>query len=400
MPIYRYTAKNEHGETVKGKVEARNTNQAASALIGRSLLVIDIKSISETSFSYLQSKMMGVKLDDIVNFTRQLSTMIGAGLPLATSLSILQEQSKPAMSAVVTKLLKDVESGNSFAKALQEHPDVFSRVYIQLVRAGEAGGVLENVLDRLAITLEKQKGFAAKTKGTMIYPIIVLVAMVAVGFIMMIFVMPQMTEMYKDFGAELPLPTKILIAISDFMANFWWLIIMLAIGGFIAFRTWIKTKPGEKMFDEIVHKIPIIGNLRTKITLTEFARTLSLLLSSGVSLLEALDIVGEALNSVTFRNAVIEAKKEIERGVNLSTALEIHEVFPPILPQMISVGEETGQIDEILEKLSEYYEKESEYAVKNLTTAVEPVIMIILGLGVGFMVISIIMPIYNLTAQF
>ena len=154
------------------------------------------------------------------------------------------------------------------------------------------------------------------------------------------------------------------------------------------------------MFDEIIRKTPIIGNLRTKIILTEFARTLSLLLSSGVSLLEALDIVGEALNSVTFRNAVIDSKKEIERGVNLSTALEIHEVFPPILPQMISVGEETGQIDEILEKLSEYYEKESEYAVKNLTSAVEPIIMIILGVGVGFMVISIIMPIYNLTTQF
>jgi type IV pilus assembly protein PilC len=400
MPIYRYTAKNEHGETVKGKVEARNTNLAASALISRSLLVIEIKPISETSFSYLQSKMMGVKLDDIVNFTRQLSTMIGAGLPLATSLSILQEQSKPAMSAVVTKLLKDVESGKSFAKALQEHPDVFSRVYTQLVRAGEVGGVLDNVLDRLALTLEKQKDFAAKTKSAMIYPIIVLIAMIVVGFIMMVFVMPQMTEMYKDFGAELPITTKILIAVSNFMANFWWLIILLAIGGFIALRTWIKTEPGEKMFDEIIRKTPIIGNLRTKIILTEFARTLSLLLSSGVSLLEALDIVGEALNSVTFRNAVIDSKKEIERGVNLSTALEIHEVFPPILPQMISVGEETGQIDEILEKLSEYYEKESEYAVKNLTSAVEPIIMIILGVGVGFMVISIIMPIYNLTTQF
>lgn len=400
MPIYRYSAKNEHGETIKGKVEARNVNQAASALISRSLLVIDIKPIAETSFSYLQSKLMGVKLDDIVNFTRQLSTMISAGLPLATSLAILQEQSKPAMAAVVTKLLKDVESGKSFAKALQEHQDVFSRVYIQLVRAGEVGGVLDNVLDRLAITLEKQKDFAAKTKGAMIYPVIVLIAMVAVGFIMMVFVMPQMTEMYKDFGAELPLPTKILIAVSDLMAKFWWAMGILAIIGFMVFRTWKKTEQGEKTFDKIITKIPIIGELRTKIILTEFSRTLALLLSSGVSLLEALDIVGEALNSVLFRDAVLDAKKEVEKGVSLATALEIHDVFPPILPQMVSVGEETGRIDEILDKLSEYYEKESEYAVKNLTTAVEPVIMIILGIGVGFMVISIIMPIYNLTAQF
>jgi type IV pilus assembly protein PilC len=400
MPIYRYTAKNEHGETVKGKVEARNTNQAAGALMSRSLLVIEIKPLSESSFGYLQSKLMGVKADDLVNFTRQLSTMIGAGLPLATCLAILQEQSKPAMAAVVTKLLKDVESGNSFAKALAEHPDVFSRVYIQLVRAGELGGVLDNVLDRLAATLEKQKDFAAKTKGAMIYPVIVLIAMVIVAFVMMVFVMPQLTAMYKDFGADLPITTKILITVSDLMAKIWWLMIVLAIGGFLILRTWFKTESGERTLDKILRKIPIVGELRSKITLTEFARTLSLLLGAGVSMLESLDIVGKALNSIVYREALLGAKKEVERGVSLSTSLEIHEVFPAMLSQMILVGEQTGRIDEILLKLSEYYEKESEYAVKNLTAAMEPMIMIILGVGVGFLVVSIMMPIYSLTTQF
>lgn len=400
MPIFRYIAKNEHGETIKGKVEARNTNQAASALMGRSLLVIEIKPITETSLSLIQSKLMGVKADDLVNFTRQLSTMIGAGLPLATCLAILQEQAKPAMAAVVTKLLKDVESGNSFAKALQEHHDIFSRVYIQLVKAGEVGGVLENVLDRLAETLEKQKDFAAKTKGAMIYPIIVMVAMLIVGFVMMVFVMPQLTEMYKDFGAELPMATRILIAISNVMAKFWWVLIAGGIGIFIWLRTWFKTESGERVLDRFLNKIPIVGVLRTKIILTEMARTLSLLLGAGVSMLESLDIVGMALGSITYREATVAAKKEVERGVNLSTALEIHEVFPALLSQMIAVGEETGQIDEILKKLAEYYEKESEYAVKNLTAAIEPLIMIILGVGVGFMVVSIMMPIYSLTTQF
>ena len=400
MPIYKYSAKNEYGESVKGKVEARNKSHAASALIGRNLLVIDIAPITETSLSYLQGKLVGVKADDLVNFTRQLATMSGAGLPLSTSLSILQDQSSPAMSAVIAKVLQDVEGGSTLAKALKEHPDVFTRVYIQLVRAGEIGGILENVLERLADTLEKQKDFSAKTKGAMIYPVIVLIAMVVVAFIMMVFVMPQLTEMYRDFGAELPLTTRALIAISDFMVKFWWVFIGGAVALFLGLRTWSKTEPGEKFLDEVLFKIPIIGSLRTKLVLTEFARTLSLLIHAGVSLLEAMDIVGSAMNSYAFRQAMLDAKDEVEKGVPMSTALGVYEIFPAILPQMLSVGEETGKMDEILLKLSEYYEKESEYAVKNLTAVMEPVIMIILGVGVGFMVVSIMMPIYSLTTQF
>ena len=400
MPIYKYTAKNEYGETLKGKVEAKSKNQAASALMGRKLLVIDIKPINVTSLSFIETKLMGVKTNDLVNFTRQLATMINAGLPLASALAILQEQSKPAMTAVVSKLLKDVESGKSFAGALQQHPDIFSRVYIQLVKAGEAGGVLDDVLERLALMMEKQKDFRSKTIGAMIYPVIVLLAMVGVAFIMMVFVMPQMTSMYADFSAELPFNTKVLIAVSNFMAQYWWLFILSTILGFLGLRTWYKTEKGEAVIDKLILKIPIIGNLRTKTVLTEFARTLSLLIHAGVALLEALDIVAEALKSVTFRDAIKQSKDEVEKGVSLSQAIEIYDIFPPILSQMVAVGEETGKIDEILAKLAEYYEKETEYAIKNLTTMIEPLILIILGVGVGFMVISIIMPIYNLTGQF
>jgi type IV pilus assembly protein PilC len=400
MPIYKYTAKNENGETLQGKVEAKTKNQAATALMNRKLLVIDIRPISEGSWSYLQSKIFGVKQDDLVNFTRQLATMINAGLPLSSALSILQEQSNAAMSSVVTKVLKDVEGGKSLAGALKEHPDIFNRVYIQLVRAGEAGGVLDSVLQRLADTLEKQKDFRAKTKSAMIYPVIVLVAMVVVAFIMMVFVMPQLTQMYQEFEAELPLPTKVLISVSNFMAQFWWVFIGGTIAAVLGLRTWSKTEQGEKAIDQFILKLPVVGVLRKKLVLTEFSRTLALLITAGVSLLESLDIVSEALDSISFREVISQAKDEVEKGVSLSQALEVHDIFPPILPQMVSVGEETGRIDEILEKLSEYYEKESEYAVKNLTTMMEPMIMIILGVGVGFMAISIIMPIYNLTDQF
>ena len=400
MAIFKYKARNEYGENVTGKVEAQSEGQAARALMDRNLLVIKIQPMADTTFSHLYSSIFGVTTDDLVRFTRQLATMINAGLPLTGALSILQDQSKPAMASVVTKLLKDVESGNSFAESLAEQPDVFPRIYVQLVKAGEIGGVLDEVLQRLADNLEKQKDFREKTKSAMIYPVIVLAAMVVVAFIMMVFVMPKLTQMYQDFEAELPLPTKILITVSNFSANYWWVVLLAAAGIFFGARVWSKTDYGQKKIDELLLKIPIFGSLRKKIVLAEFSRTLSLLIASGVPLLEALDIVAKTLASVNFRDIFIEAKEDVKKGVSLSQAIGVYEVLPPIVPQMVAVGEETGRIDEILSKLSEYYERESEYAVKNLTTSMEPVIMIILGIGVGIMVIAIIMPIYNLTAQF
>ncbi len=400
MAIFKYVAKNEYSETIKGKVEAKNKSQAAAALISRNLLVIEIKQLGEQSFSQIKSMIFGIKQTDLVNFTRQLATMISAGLPLATALSILTDQSKPEMSALVTKILKEIEGGSTFAQALEKQKGAFSRVYIQLVRAGEVGGVLDDVLERLAVTMEKQKDFRAKTKGAMIYPVIVLLAMFGVGAIMMIFVIPKLTEMYKDFGTELPITTKLLIWTSEFMVSFWWLGLLMIGGLLVGLHYWQKTKKGEEAIDQLLLKVPIVGVLRTKIVLTEFSRTLALLMSAGVSLLEALDVVAQALNSVTYRNILLAVKNQVEKGTALSQAFSHYEDVPSILPQMIAVGEETGKMDEILFKLSEYYEKESEYAVKNLTTAIEPIIMIILAIGVGLMVISIIMPIYSLTSQF
>jgi len=398
MPVFSYSAKNQHGESVKGKVEAADQSQAATILMNRNLLVVDISSVSQSMFvSRLLNK---VKHEDLVNFTRQLATMIDAGLPLATGLSILKEQNNPAMADVVSGLLREVESGSTFAKALEKQPDVFDRIYVQLVKAGEVGGVLDKVLDKLAENLEKDKEFRAKTKGAMIYPVIVFIAMLVVGFVMMVFVIPKLTDMYADFGAELPLPTLILMSIANFMAKFWWLILMIVGGIVAALRSWNQTKTGQRKIDEFLFKVPIIGDLRQKIILTSFARTLSLLLNSGVPLLSALIIVAESMDSILYREAMTSISKKIEKGVSLARAISIFELFPSILHQMISVGEETGKIDEVLLKLSKYFESESEQAVKNLTSAMEPLIMVVLGIGVGAMVIAIIMPIYSLTSQF
>jgi type IV pilus assembly protein PilC len=400
MPIFSYSAKNPHNEPVKGKVEAQTKSQAAVILISRGLLVISVVPISDSGLAFMSGFLNKVKHDDLVNFTRQLATMVSAGLPLATGLSILRNQTNPAMAEVVSNLLREVEGGSTFAKALEKQPDVFDRIFIQLVRAGEIGGVLDKVLDKLAENLEKDKDFRAKTKGAMIYPIIVLTAMLIVGFVMMVFVVPKLTDMYKDFGAQLPLPTLILISLANFMARFWWLFIGSAVGGVVALQRWYKTPIGQRKLDRLMMKVPIIGVLRQKIVLTNFSRTLSLLLGSGVPLLSSLTIVSAAMGSIIYRDAMADVAKKVEKGVPLSRAMAVYDLFPGILHQMLAVGEETGKLDEVLLKLSKYFESESEQAVKNLTAAMEPLIMVVLGLGVGAMVIAVIMPIYSLTSQF
>lgn len=400
MPIFKYLVKNKQGENIKGKVEAVSRVQAVSTLMGRDLFVIDVSPISQSSGILANLTKDKVKFEDLVNFTRQLATMINAGLPLASALSVLQEQSKTEMAKLTGNLLKDVEGGVNFSTALSKYKENFSRIYVQLVKAGEMGGVLDEVLNRLAITMEKEKDFRAKTKGAMVYPIIIVIAMIAVAIVMMVAVIPKLTAMYQDFGADLPGATKVLMSISDFFVSFWWVVVLLFGGGLVAFNAFKKTPAGELAIDRFLLKIPIIGVLKQKVVLTDFTRTLSLLLGAGVSLMEALDVVASAIGSALYRSQLKEVNKQVEKGVTLSDAIAHYDNFPSILFQMIAVGEETGKLDEILGKISEYFEKESEYAIKNLTTAIEPMIMILLGLGVGFIVIAIIMPIYSLTSQF
>lgn len=400
MAFFKYVAKNKFGENIKGKAEARDIKQAAALLTSRGLLVIKLDPITQDSFAFLKSMTGGIKFDDIVSLTRQLSTMITAGLPLASALNILVRDGKVEVTRLMATILQDVEGGHSFADALSKHKKVFSRLYIQLVKAGETGGVLDTVLERLADNMEKEKEFKAKTKGALIYPVIVMIAMVVVAVIMMIFVIPKLTEMYRDFGSELPFLTRALIGISDAMVKYWYILAAIVGGTIFAIKSYAKTKEGRYKIDELLLKLPIFGELKKKVILTDFARTLALLLGAGISLLEAIAIVTESVENIVYRSALEEVGKQVEKGSSLSESLSHYDMFPVILHQMMSVGEETGKLDEVLKKLSVYFEQESEHAIKNMTTAIEPMIMIVLGLGVGAMVIAIIMPIYNLTSQF
>ncbi len=401
MKLFRYKVRTSSGESSSGSLEASDEKQAAAILRSKGFLVTFLSPADDLNIEAMMSTFAKPKADDITNFTRQLSTMIASGLPLVEVLRLLRNQSTSgAMRTVIDKTLTEVEGGASLADALKESGEVFSNVYVALVRAGEAAGVLDTVLKKLADNLEKQREFASKTKGAMIYPAIVMIGMVVIMALMMIVVVPKLTAMYKDFGAELPGPTKALMAISSFFVNQWYIMAAVSVGGYMLFSNWVKTEVGGLILEQMLFKLPIYGKLKKDMILTEFARTVSILLTAGISILDALQIVADTLGSKVFGAQVKQTAVFVEKGVNLSEAVARIDGFPPILSQMVSVGEETGKLDEVLAKLAAYYESESETKVKALTTAIEPLIMIVMGIGVGFLVIAVIMPIYNLTSQF
>lgn len=402
MIQFNYIAKERDGAERTGIVEAADSNQAAKILRERGLIVITIKSSeSGITLDRLFGSFKKVTDTEITNFTRQLSTMITAGLPLTEALNILKAQTQNKQFTIIQEsILHDIEGGGSFADSLQKHPKTFSKIYISLVRAGEASGLLDTILARLAENLEKDREFKAKTRGAMIYPMIVVIAITVVMFIMMIFVIPRLTGMYKDMGVELPGPTKFLIATSNFFVNFWWLMIGGGVVAYFAYKQYVKTESGRKYVDQLMYRIPVFGKIRRESALTEFARTLGLLVGAGIPIIEALNIVSDSVGDKVYYDSIRNAARDVEHGAPLSVPISRDTNFPPILSQMVKVGEETGKLDEVLIKISKYFEAEAENLIKNLTTALEPFILIFLGIGVAFLVLSIILPIYKLTSSF
>lgn len=400
MEKFKYRAKDKNGRTVEGLVEAGSINQAAKILRERGLLVINLNQKGENLVLQIKGGLGRVTTQDKVNFTRQLSTMINAGLTITEALAILELQASPALTRLISDILHQVESGVNLADALGKHASVFDQIYIALIRSGETAGVLDKVLSRLADNLEKQAEFRRKIKGAMVYPIIVIGGMLAVMAVMIIFVIPKLTTIYEEFQADLPTSTKILIAVSKFASHYWWLVAAILAGLFFLGRVLSKNPLFRRQLDGLLFKLPIIGKLRKGMILTEFTRTLGLLIGSGILIVEAIEVTTKSLNSPNYEEKMKEVSKEVEKGLPLATALAKTEIFPPLLPQMVAVGEETGKLDEVLGKVSTYFEQETDTAVKGLTTAIEPLIMIVLGVGVGFLMLSIILPIYNLTSKF
>lgn len=401
MPFFHYRARNTEGKSVAGLVEAPSDQVAVRLLHEKKMVILSLKETHERfSLGSVMTRFKHVGMADIVNFTRQLSTMVTAGLMLPSALSILKTQApNPAFRQVLGDIEHQIVSGANLADSLTKYTKYFPHTYIALVRAGETSGTLDKIFLRLADTMEAQRELRSKVVGAMIYPIIIIIGMVVVVTVMMIVVIPKLTDLYKDFGVSLPVTTQILISVSLFMVHSWYIMVGALVGLVWLFNWWKKTPVGELAVDTLILKIPLVGNLVTKIMLVEFSRTLAMLIAAGIHILEGLRILQASLGNVLFRSAISEISQKIEKGFPMGETFSEYAIFPPIVSQMMKVGEETGKIDETLIKLSEYFETETDHLVKGLTTAIEPILMIVLGVGVFFIVVSIITPIYSLTNQ-
>lgn len=399
MKRYFYKARDKDGKIVKGQVEAVTKAEAAKLLRQRAYVVISLRSGFGGLSVIMTRWRTRVTKGDMTSFTRQFSTMINAGLPISESLAILRLQSKSNIQPIITQILADVEGGSSLSSAISKHTRAFSPTYIALVKAGEAGGVLDKVMARLADNMEKEQEFRGKVKGALIYPVIIVIGMIVVSLIMVIFVIPRLTSLYDQFGATLPFMTRVLLSISNFFQSFWWLILILSFFGGWAFSIFRKTKEGRRKIAELMFQIPIFGDLQREIVIAELTRTLALMVGAGVPILEGISVTSDVVDNIIISDAMKQASKLVEKGFPISFAFgKFPEAFPYILSQMIAVGEETGKMEEVLEKVSHVFEVDSEQKVKALTSAIEPIIMIILGVGVAFLVIAVILPIYNLTS--
>ena len=397
--LYKYKAIKDNQKIIS-KIEADSEASVINYLNENNLFPIYIKPAGR-DLSFLENKLNRVNFSDIVDFTRQLAIMLNAGLTLVDALDILQKQTKkPSLQKLIEQINKQIKAGSSLSTILRSYSKYFSNLYIALVKSGEASGKLSEILLRLADNLEKQREFRGKLKGALTYPVIVISAMIIVMFIMVTFVIPRMLNLYKDFNIELPTSTKIMLGISNFSTAYWPFIMIVTALIIFSLRTYFKSKKCKKIFDKAVLKIPVINNIIKKAALVDSTRTLAILIGSGVSILDALNIVIDTTNNSIYKDSFKEVYKKIEKGKSLGNALSTEEVFPPILVQMSIVGENTGHLDETLMRLSKYFEFESESAIKSMTTLIEPAVLIILGLGVAFLVLSVITPIYQLTSSF
>lgn len=398
---FKYRALKDN-KIVNNVIEAENEKAVVVYLKNNGYFPLNIGKEQSASNEILGHITDKVSFTDIVDFTRQLAIMLNAGLTLVDCFDILKKQiTKPSLLKLIEDLDKTVRGGSSFSTALKKYPQYFSNLYISLIKSGEASGKLSDILLRLAENLEKQREFQGKIKGALIYPAVIIVGMVAVMFIMITFVLPKLLGLYKDFNVSLPVTTQILISVSNFSTKFWPLIIVVCFGGWILISRYLKTRAGKTQLDTISLKVPVIGNVIKISALVNSTRTLSILIGAGVSILESLSIIVDTSENTVFQEAFKRIYKQVEKGTSIGGAMQQEEnIFPPILIQMTIVGEQTGHLDETLMRISKYFELESELATKAMTTLIEPLILVVLGVGVGFLVLSVITPIYNLTSSF
>jgi type IV pilus assembly protein PilC len=397
---YAYKVKDKAGRLVEGTLEAESTPVVANKLrqMGYVPIAIDKKrSLNLPTELHLPGMGGKVKIKEISVFSRQFATMINSGLTLLRSLHILADQAdNPVLSSVIDQVRQDVENGASLSQAMAKHPKVFPQLYVAMVKAGEAGGMLDEVLLQLSTTIEKQVELRAKIRSALAYPIAVLGLVLTILSAMLLFVVPMFKKLYKTLGGVLPLPTRILITASSSFVKVLPLLILLGFGGTFGFKKWVATDRGRSVWDRFKLKAPVFGQLVHKTALARFTRTFGVLLHSGVPILESLDITADTVGNSVVAVACRDVQAGVRGGEPIGARLEKHPVFPPMVVQMMAVGEETGALDDLLEKVATFYDQEVEASVDALTSLLEPLLMVVLGLSVGSMVISLYLPMFNI----
>ncbi|MDQ4126662.1 MAG: type II secretion system F family protein [Actinomycetota bacterium] len=398
MATFIYKARTRQGEVLQDQVEGNDAMAVAASLRQRGLLVIDVKEQSVGQKDIL-APFKRIKLGDTVVFTRQFATMINAGLPIVRVLYVLSEQTEnPKLKEVVELVRKDVEAGLALSEALDKHPGVFDRLYVEMVRAGEIGGILDGVLLRVADQLEKDQELRRKVKSAMTYPTIVLILAVLAASFMLIFIVPVFARMFENLGGTLPLPTRVAMGLSDVLTSIFGLLLYAALGtGVFVFLRWKKTEQGRKVWARAVLRIPFkIGDIVQKVTLARFSRTLGTLSAAGVPILQAIEITAISSGNWVMEGALLKSRDAIREGIPIYRPLEDEPVFPPMVTRMIAVGEETGDVDGMLGKIAEFYESEVDATVKALTSIIEPLMIVVIGAIVGGIIVAMYLPMFRI----
>jgi type IV pilus assembly protein PilC len=397
MPVYQWVGTNRKNETRKGQMEASNEAVVRSNLMRIKITPSKIKKKPKDLFENVSWLQPVVKQRDIILFARQFSTMIDAGLPIIQCLEILHtQQGNKTFKRMIKEIKEQVEGGATLAEALKRFPKQFDDLFVNMIAAGEAGGILDAILRRLAAYMEKAAKLKAQVKGAMTYPIVTLIIAIVVLGVILVFVIPVFEEMFADFGGELPLPTKIVVIASDMVkSKIIYIIIGIVILGF-TLRKFYATEKGQDIADDVVLKIPIFGTLLRKVAVAKFTRTMGTMLSSGVAILEALDIVAKTAGNRTVEKAIYDVRSGIAEGRTMADPLAESGVFPAMVCQMISVGESTGALDAMLEKIADFYDEEVDQAVDNLTSLIEPFMLVFLGVTIGGLVVAMYLPIFKM----
>ena len=401
MPTFQYTGRDNQGQAVNGNIEANSADAVASQLLSTGITPLNIDQAQEeeksNNLNFDFSKNKKPTLDDLVLFSRQMYTLMHAGVPIIRSITGLAETTRnQVLQKTLHKIRQEIEAGHELSVALAQHPDIFSHLFVSMVQVGENTGNLDEVFLQISGYLEREKNTRDQIKAAMRYPMFVIIAITIAMFIINMFVIPTFAKVFAGFGAELPLPTRILLSVSEFTVNYWYIITALIIAAIFSFRYYIKTENGHWQWDRILTRIPLIGSIILRATLARFARSFSMALSAGVPLVTGLTLVSRAVDNIYVGGHIADMRNGVERGDSLTRTAAATEMFTPLIIQMLTVGEETGNVDDMLEEVANFYDREVDYDVKNLTSAIEPILIVFIGAMVLVLALGVFLPMWDL----